>query len=620
MTDKNEAAAIEPGRRRWLGLGSVGVLAAASGGWWFWQRQRDAEAKAHAPILATVQRGTIEEFVTASGSLQPVRYVDVGAQVSGQLRHLHVQVGSEVQKGDLLAEIDADAAAAKVDAYRASVRQQRANLAQQEVALEKALRDLERQRKLMADEATTNQELVDAQSTARTAQAQVEATRAQIEQIEATMRVEQTNLAYTRIDAPITGTVVSITARQGQTLNASQAAPTILRVADLSTMSVQTQVSEADVGRLYGGMPVYFTTLGGQGQRWWGKLKQIEPTPTVTNNVVLYNAVFEAPNVERKLMTQMTAQVFFVAQRVENVLTVPVAALVQKESALKSAQAAPGGAATPPSEAASGGRQRRRGGEGAQGQTEAGTGSSGERPERAERGNRAERPPAVVQAAPVPVSPPALPATTPGGEDRRSGERMPPRGEGRPAEGWGQRPDFANMTEEERQQMRAQRRREREAAEAAGAAPAPARRAESPAPAPAPVAPAAPRAQAASRPAGKAPSPNTSVPQPIDRGVWAGPVSKPRAVQPRRAVVKVVNEQGAMEEREVLVGATNRVHAQVLQGLNEGDKVVVGQRQPEGNRQKAGNDNQDRNRPQQGSALGMGAGAGMGPGPMGPGR
>jgi macrolide-specific efflux system membrane fusion protein len=121
--------------------------------------------------------------------------------------------------------------------------------------------------------------------------------------------------------------VVSITARQGQTLNANQSAPIILRLADLSVMTVQTQVSEADVSRLRIGQETYFSTLGDPDRRYVGALRQIMPTPEVVNNVVLYPALFDVPNEEGRLMTQMTAQVFFVVARAENVLTVPASAL-----------------------------------------------------------------------------------------------------------------------------------------------------------------------------------------------------------------------------------------------------------------------------------------------------
>lgn len=277
--------------------------------------------------LATVQRGLLEDVVTATGTLQPREYVDVGAQVSGLLERIHVEVGDQVTAGQLLAEIDPRVLSSRVEATRAQLRAQQAQLLEREATLELAETQARRQRNLMAEDATTREALQTAEAQLRAAKAQIEALRAQIEQTEASLRADEANLEYTRIVAPMDGTVVSISARQGQTLNANQQAPTILRIADLSTMTVETQVSEADVSRLRLGMDVWFTTLGGNGQRWEGKLRRIDPTPTVTNNVVLYNALFDVPNRGRKLMTQMTAQVFFVVARAEDVLTVPLAAL-----------------------------------------------------------------------------------------------------------------------------------------------------------------------------------------------------------------------------------------------------------------------------------------------------
>jgi len=121
--------------------------------------------------------------------------------------------------------------------------------------------------------------------------------------------------------------VVSQAAKQGQTLNANQQAPIVMRIADLSTMTVQAQVSEADVPKLRVGMDVYFTTLGGDNRRFYGKLRQIPPTPTIVINVVLYDALFDVPNPNQALMTQMTAQVFFVVASAKDAVLVPLAAL-----------------------------------------------------------------------------------------------------------------------------------------------------------------------------------------------------------------------------------------------------------------------------------------------------
>jgi macrolide-specific efflux system membrane fusion protein len=151
--------------------------------------------------------------------------------------------------------------------------------------------------------------------------------KAQMQQTESSLRGDEANLGYTKIYAPIAGTIVSQAAKKGQTLNANQQAPIVMRIANLSTMTVQAQVSEADVPKLRIGMDVYFTTLGGDKRRFYGKLRQIPPTPTVVNNVVLYDALFDVGNPKQALMTQMTAQVFFVASSAENAALVPLTAL-----------------------------------------------------------------------------------------------------------------------------------------------------------------------------------------------------------------------------------------------------------------------------------------------------
>ena len=318
------------GRPRWRRrLLLLAAAAAATATWFAWPQlfgERDPLAQYQ---FASVQRGTVEDVVTATGTLQPRNYVDVGAQVSGQLEKIHVEVGTEVSEGELLAEIDPTVYLARVDASRAQLRNLRAQLKDREAQLTLARIQLRRQQALMAEDATTKESLQTAEASAKSAEAQLEALRAQIEQIESTLRADEANLQYARILSPMTGTVVSITARQGQTLNTNQQAPVVMRIADLSTMTVQTQVSEADVSRLKLGMEAYFTTLGGAGKRWHGTLEKIEPTPTVTNNVVLYNALFDVPNPDGRLMTQMTAQVFFIVAQAKDALLVPMGALSQ---------------------------------------------------------------------------------------------------------------------------------------------------------------------------------------------------------------------------------------------------------------------------------------------------
>ncbi|MCL1825441.1 MAG: efflux RND transporter periplasmic adaptor subunit [Betaproteobacteria bacterium] len=283
-------------------------------------------------LFTTVQRADIEDVVTATGTLQPREYVDVGAQVSGQLQKIHVKVGSQVQEGDLLAEIDSTVYLSRVDASRAQLRNQRAQLKEREAQLDLAQIQFRRQTALMAEDATAEESLQTAEAALKSAKASLESLRAQIEQTESSLRGDEANLQYARVLSPMAGTVVSISARQGQTLNTNQQAPIILRIADLSVMTVRTQVSEADVGRLRPGMQTYFTTLGGQNKRWYGTLDQIEPTPTTTNNVVLYNALFDVPNPNERLMTDMTAQVFFVIAEAKDALQIPMGAMQQNRA------------------------------------------------------------------------------------------------------------------------------------------------------------------------------------------------------------------------------------------------------------------------------------------------
>ncbi len=298
------------------------LIAAGAAGWFL----NNNKVEQRLPT-AKVQRGNLQERVTATGTLNPKNYVDVGAQISGQLIHLHVEVGSDVEAGQLLAEIDARVLEANVAASRAQLRAQAAQLRDRKAQLKLASLHYQRQKMLRKDEAVTEEAVQQAEASFLSSRAQVDQLEAQIEQNQSSLEANEANLEYARILAPISGTVVSIKARQGQTLNANQQAPIILQIADLTQMRVETQVSEADISRLYVGMPAYFTTLGSQGQRWQGKLLRIEPTPVVENNVVLYNAPFDVENLEGKLLPQMTAQVFFIVAEAKNALLVPMAAL-----------------------------------------------------------------------------------------------------------------------------------------------------------------------------------------------------------------------------------------------------------------------------------------------------
>ncbi|QLL11459.1 efflux RND transporter periplasmic adaptor subunit [Pseudomonas chlororaphis] len=298
--------------------------------------------------LATVQvsRGTIESSVTALGTLQPRRYVDVGAQASGQIRKIHVEAGDPVKEGQLLVEIDPATQQAKLDASRFSIENLQAQLQEQRAQNELARQKYQRQQNLAAGGATRDEDVQTARAELKATQARIDMIQAQIRQAQASLRSDQAELGYTRIYAPMSGTVVAVDAREGQTLNAQQQTPLILRIARLSPMTVWAEVSEADIGHVKPGMSAYFTTLSGGARRWTSTVRQILPIPPKPLNessqgsgspnsssksgsgrVVLYTVLLDVDNADNALMAEMTAQVFFVAERAQDVLTAPIAAL-----------------------------------------------------------------------------------------------------------------------------------------------------------------------------------------------------------------------------------------------------------------------------------------------------
>ena len=304
----------------------VALLAVAVAGGYYWYRTA-FEVEGDKPLVVTATVGDVENAVAAAGTLQPSNTVPVGAQVSGQLNKLHVKVGDQVETGQLLGEIDARVQRNKVDSSRASIASAKAQIAARKEALVLAEANWERQQRLWTEQATSKQEYDSARNNLASAQASLTQQEQSIIQSEATLATDETLLEYTKIFAPISGTVVSIAMKEGTTLNATQQSPTIMQIANLATMTVETQISEADTGKVYPGMAVYFTTLGSGGRRWFSTLRQILPTPTATNNVVTYTGLFDVDNSDGALLSGMTTQVYFVTSAAHNVLTVPVGAL-----------------------------------------------------------------------------------------------------------------------------------------------------------------------------------------------------------------------------------------------------------------------------------------------------
>lgn len=325
-------------RRSWL-LGLLVLLGLAAGGSWYLSGEA-ADPAQQALATAAVARGDLSITLSSLGSLQPKDYVDVGTQVSGQVLAIHVTYGSEVAEGDLLAEIDPKLYRSRVDSDRAQLKILEAQLLQRRAELELARQQHERNSRLYEKKAVSEDVYQTGAASVAVAEAAVAALEAQIEQARSTLEGDLANLEYTKIYAPMDGTVVSIDARLGQTLNANQSAPIILRIADLDTMTVWAEVAEADVVRIAEGMEVHFTTLGEPERAWHGVVRQILPTPEVVNEVVLYNVLIDVANEDHRLMTQMTAQVFFEVAAAENALLVPRSALRALPAAAASGDAA----------------------------------------------------------------------------------------------------------------------------------------------------------------------------------------------------------------------------------------------------------------------------------------
>lgn len=326
-------------------------------------------------ITATAQIGDIENNVMASGKVKALNTVDVGAQVSGEVTKLYVKVGDEVKKGDLIAQIDqitqqnnlsnqqatleqsragVQSAVAEHQSRVASLNSAYADLASRQAELKQAVTNLQRMQSLVEIQAISTQEYENAVTKVETAQASVANAEAAISNAkaaivtaesnivreQASLQKAQTdlntaneNLGYTTIRAPIDGTVVSVTTEQGATVNSNQSAPTIVTLADLSTVRINAQISEADVINVKAGMPAYFNIIGNPDQKFDAVLTAIEPAPekisttSSTDSAIYYVGYIEYPNPDKRFRIDMTAQIFIVLNQAKNTLLVPSTAI-----------------------------------------------------------------------------------------------------------------------------------------------------------------------------------------------------------------------------------------------------------------------------------------------------
>ena len=312
--------------RHW-GKATVAAMIAIAVVWFAWPEPPEPPP---VPTTVAVSRGDIESTVAASGALEAASRVDVGAQVSGQLKALHVRLGDVVAEGDLLAEIDDFIQKTRVASAVANLQSLEANTASVEASLELARGDLARQERMMAAQATTEVDYDRAVVQLTQAEANLEQHILGIRQARANLEESEALLNFTRITAPANGTIVEILVQEGQTLNATQTTPVILRIGDLSTMRVVAKISEADVGRLQPGMAAYFTSLGSRERQWETRLQEISPLPKQSSSpggMAEFDALLLVDNSDGALLPGMTVKVFFLSNAARDVLKVPLGAL-----------------------------------------------------------------------------------------------------------------------------------------------------------------------------------------------------------------------------------------------------------------------------------------------------
>lgn len=285
-------------------------------------------------LTEPVKRASIELNILADGKMEAFKQVEVGAQVSGQIKKMHVVLGQRVEEGDLLAEIDNLPQQNAVKDGEARLKNVIAAKAAKEAQIVNATLRLERQQRLIKTGATTQSDLDLAEADVKVLKAELEALDAQIDQAEVALETAKHDLSYTSIKAPMAGTVVAIVVKEGQTVNAVQSAPTIVKIADLSKMVIKAQISEADIPKVQLGMKANFTILGEPNERYEAELIQIEPSTeafqntagnilTNTAEAVYYNGIFYTENRDAKFYIGMTTQIYIITDYAEDILTIP---------------------------------------------------------------------------------------------------------------------------------------------------------------------------------------------------------------------------------------------------------------------------------------------------------
>ena len=259
----------------------LGLAVAAGAAYYFFSSNSKQEITY---LTESVTRGNVEKTVVASGSVESVNEVDVGAQASGKITKLYVKLGQEIKKGEMIADIDSTTQINTLNTKKAALVSYQAQLKAKKTAYDVALSSYNRLSKLYTQKATSLDSVNTAKSTLDNAKAEMEAIEANIKQAEIEVNTAETNVGYTKITAPMDGTVISVPVSEGQTVNANQTTPTIVTIADLSKMKIKPEISEGDITKVKAGQEVSFTILSDSQTVYHSVIDSVDPANTTTSD------------------------------------------------------------------------------------------------------------------------------------------------------------------------------------------------------------------------------------------------------------------------------------------------------------------------------------------------
>ena len=259
----------------------LGLLVTAGAAYYFFSSNSKQETTY---LTESVTRGNVEKTVVASGSVESVNEVDVGAQASGKITKLYVKLGQEIKKGEMIADIDSTTQINTLNTKKAALVSYQAQLKAKKTAYDVALSSYNRLSKLYTQKATSLDSVNTAKSTLDNAKAEMEAIEANIKQAEIEVNTAETNVGYTKITAPMDGTVISVPVSEGQTVNANQTTPTIVTIADLSKMKIKPEISEGDITKVKAGQEVSFTILSDSQTVYHSVIDSVDPANTTTSD------------------------------------------------------------------------------------------------------------------------------------------------------------------------------------------------------------------------------------------------------------------------------------------------------------------------------------------------